>query len=42
MLLEPYAHSPVTDAGEDGIIVAAVPQNFLNRAALAKWPGVRR
>ena len=37
-----YAHSAVTEAGEDGIIVAGVPQNFLNSAVLAKWPGVRR
>jgi hypothetical protein len=42
MLFEPYAHSPVTKAGEDGIIVAAVPQNFLDSAVLVKWTGVRR
>ena len=42
MLLEPFAHSSVTEAGEDGIIDAAVLQNFLNRSAIMKWPGVRR
>lgn len=39
MLLELFVHSPVTQAGEDAIIVPAVPQNLLNSAAFAKCPG---
>lgn len=39
MLLTLFVHSPVTQAGEDAIIIPAVPQNFLNSAALVKWPG---
>ena len=40
-MFEPHAHLPVTEAGEDAMIVAAMLEKFLNKIVPAKWPGVR-
>ena len=41
-MFEPHAHSPVTEASEDAMIVAAMLEELLNKIVPPKWPGVRR